>query len=154
MNNEPDIYRRLANLIRAGVVHEVRHSDPPRCRVSTGDLVTGWLPWLELRAGTSVTWNPPTVGEQCLVFCPDGNTAAGVVLVGMYQDNRPAPGESPDEHLQRYPDGARIDYNHASSKLVIDVPGSGSIYLRCGDSSIRMTGQAISLNSPRIDLDY
>ena len=32
----------------------------PRVRVDTGGLTTHWLPWLECRAGTTRTWNPPT----------------------------------------------------------------------------------------------
>lgn len=148
-----DLYRRLANLLREGTVHEVRHTDPPRLRVATGDLITDWLPWLELRAGTTVTWSPPTQGEQCLVLAPDGDLTAGVVLVGVYSDSRPAPTDSEFEDLRHYPDGARIDHNHQTSEMVIEVPASGSLRLICGASSITLTNDGITAVAPRIDLN-
>lgn len=39
-----DLQRRLANLVRRGVIHSVRHDRIPKCRVDLGDIITTWLP--------------------------------------------------------------------------------------------------------------
>lgn len=117
--NIADLARRLDNLIRCGTIHAIRHAQPPRVRVASGGLVTDWLPWIVLRAGTTATWSPPTVGEQCVLFSPGGDPAAGLVLPALYADHRSAPADSPDVHVIEYPDGARITYDHAASSLTV-----------------------------------
>ncbi|WP_295467111.1 phage baseplate assembly protein V [uncultured Pseudomonas sp.] len=44
----------------------------------TSALLTGQLPWLPLRTGKSREWDPPTVGEQVVIFSPSGQTAQGI----------------------------------------------------------------------------
>ena len=41
---EGDLQRRLANIVRRGVIHSTQHGKIPKCRVSIGELVTDWLP--------------------------------------------------------------------------------------------------------------
>lgn len=113
-----DISRRLANLIRIGTVSAVDHGTA-RVRVLSGSILTDWLPWIAGRAGQTRTWDPPTVGEQALLFAPDGNISAAIVLPALYADARPAPSASATEHLTVYPDGARICYDHASGALTV-----------------------------------
>lgn len=50
MNNLPALARMIENLIRFGTIAETQIK-PPRVRIKTGDLQTGWLPWIALRAG-------------------------------------------------------------------------------------------------------
>ena len=116
MDDIADLIRRLESLIRYGTIAEVQMA-PPRVRVKSGGLTSTWLPWFAPRAGTTTEWDPPTVGEQCVLFSPSGNPATGVVLVGLFSDAHPAPSSSPDEHVRDYPDGARITYNHATGAL-------------------------------------
>lgn len=112
-----ELSRRLANLLRLGVIHSVDHA-AARCRVESGDLITDWLPWQTPRAGATRTWDPPTVGEQVIVLSPSGEPGAGLVIYGFYSDANPAPSDSPDEHvIADYPDGALITYNHATGAL-------------------------------------
>lgn len=143
MVNEAEIYRRLANLIRRGRVQEVRHTRPARVRVATGDLLTGWLPYIEDRAGTTRTWNPPTVGEQVVVFCPEGDPAAGIVLAGLNAESTPAPSDSPDEWVTTFPDGARITYDHASGDLQATGIKTGTI----------QASSSFTVQCPNITLD-
>lgn len=110
--------RLIENLIRIGTVSAVDHV-AARCRVASGELDTEWLPWIDRRAGNTLTWDPPTVGEQVLVFSPSGEPAGGIVLTGIFSDAHPAPSASPDEHVIDYPDGARIAYDHASGALTV-----------------------------------
>lgn len=111
-----DISRRLESLIRTGTIAEVDLAGP-RVRVVSGGLTTNWLPWLELRAGDTRTWNPPTVGEQVVLLCPSGEPGTGIVLGALESTTHPAPDSSASTHVTLYPDGARICYDHASGAL-------------------------------------
>lgn len=113
-----ELARLLANLIRTGVVFAVDlQSRPALVRVASGELETNWLPYLEFRAGTTTTWDPPTVDEQVVLLCPDGEPSAGIVLRGLNSEEIQAPSASADEFVRLFPDGARITYNHATSAL-------------------------------------
>lgn len=116
MDQTADQARRLESVVRFGTIAEIDHA-AARVRVKSGGLVSNWLPWLAWRAGRTSRWSPPTSGEQCIVLSPSGETAAGLVLVGIYSKAEPAPCASPDEEVCLYPDGARITYNHATGAL-------------------------------------
>lgn len=108
--------RMIENLIRIGKIEEIDLSGKC-CRVRTGKLLTNWLPWITDRAGTTRTWNPPTVGEQVLLLSPSGELGGGLVLTGLFSTAHPAPSDSAAEHIIDYPDGARIAYNHLTGAL-------------------------------------
>ncbi len=126
--NIADILRRLANLIRLGTVTAVDH-EAERCTISSGKLTIPNRPWLALRAGSSSDWDPPTVGEQCILLSPSGETAQGVALIGLYSKQRPAPSNSATVRRRKYPDGALIDYDHASHTLSATLPAGGKAQL-------------------------
>ncbi|ASN71746.1 hypothetical protein 3S12_15 [uncultured Caudovirales phage] len=126
--NITDLLRRLENLIRLGTIAAVDHQ-AARCTVSTGGLSVPNLPWLALRAGSSSDWDPPTVGEQCILFSPSGEPALGVALVGLYSQQRPAPSNSATVRRRKYPDGAVIDYDHATHTLSATLPAGGKAEL-------------------------
>lgn len=126
--NITDLLRRLENLIRLGTIAAVDHQ-AARCTVSTGGLSVPNLPWLAQRAGSSLDWDPPTVGEQCILFSPSGEPALGVALVGLYSQQRPAPSNSATVRRRKYPDGAVIDYDHASHTLSATLPDGGKAQL-------------------------
>src|SRR5205085_2193946 len=72
-----ELIRRLEQLLRYGTVAEV-DLGAARCRVKSGELLSNWVPWFAQRAGQTRHWSPPTVGEQCLLLSPGGDTAAAV----------------------------------------------------------------------------
>lgn len=113
-----ELSRLVANLIRVGTIHAVDLA-AVRVRVKTGSLITQWLPWLERRAGATTTWDPPTLGEQCIVFSPSGELAGGIVLVGLDSDTIQPPSHAAEKHVIRFPDGATFTYDHAASHLSI-----------------------------------
>ncbi len=121
-----DLLRRLENLLRPGTVQAVDHA-AARVRVASGDLLTDWLPWFERRAGTTRSWSPPTIGEQCLLLCPGGELAAGMVLVGLHSDDIPPLSDSPDLHRVEHPDGAVIDYDQAAHVLRATLPAGATV---------------------------
>ena len=85
--------------------------------VQSGGILTEFLPFLTLRTGSSVTWSPPTVGEQCVILAMSGELTTACVLVGMYKQN--APSNSADEHVIQFADGAVIKYNQATGELSV-----------------------------------
>ncbi|MDB0511059.1 phage baseplate assembly protein V [Ralstonia solanacearum] len=114
-----DLARLLENLLRLGTVAEVRHSTPPAVRVRTGGITTTWCPWAERRAGQTRTWNPPTVGEQVLLFCPSGDPSNAVILCGIPTADNDVPSNDPNRTVTLYPDSALTSYDHAAGLLTV-----------------------------------
>lgn len=141
--NITDLLRRLENLIRLGTIAAVDHQ-AARCTVSTGGLSVPNLPWLALRAGDSSDWDPPTVGEQCILFSPSGEPALGVALVGLYSQQRPAPSNSATVRRRKYPDGAVIDYDHDNHTLSATLPAGGKAQLTAPGGLVILGNVAIT----------
>ncbi len=120
--------RLLANLIRPGRVIAVDHP-AARVKFESGDLQTGWRPWFTGRAGSTRDWDPPTIGEQGVLFSPFGDPAQGFVLIGLYQDAHPAPSQDEGVHRCEYPDSAVTEYDHANHKLRITLPPGATLEL-------------------------
>ncbi|HFC8494258.1 TPA: phage baseplate assembly protein V [Neisseria subflava] len=124
-----ELNRKIANIIKQGVIAE---SDPARAlvRVQHGELTSDWLPYFVPFAGGVSVHRPPSVGENCIILSPSGETANGLVLCGMASALFPSPAQSADETVVKFPDGAIINYNHNSgqmtlkavAKLTIDAP--------------------------------
>ena len=144
-----EINRRIDNLIRFGLIAEVDHANA-KARVKCGQILTSFLPFLTLRAGTTKTWSPPTVGEQCVILASSGELTTACILVGLYTQNSPS--HSPDVHVIEFEDGARIEYNHATGTL--NVTGMKLINIDCPqikikgdieiDGSVKSTGDMVA----------
>lgn len=126
MNPVAELNRRLDNLLRLGTIAEVDHPSA-RVRVKSGDILTGWLPWITPRAGTTRAWDPPTVDEQVLILAPTGELTTALVLTGIYRDAHPAPADDPELHHRIYPDGAVIEYHHGEHQLHAILPAGGTV---------------------------
>ncbi|TPG14372.1 phage baseplate assembly protein V [Sphingomonas oligophenolica] len=161
MGDQPDTQRQIGDLVRLATVASVDHG-AATCRVRVGDILTGDLPWLTLRAGATRHWSPPSVGEQVVLLCPESDTAAGIVLPGIYSDANAAP--SADEHatVVTYADGAVLTYDASAHALTATLPAggtatieaSGGITLRAdvtieGRLTVRddVTGSGVSLKN-------
>lgn len=128
MNDFAALSRMLENLIRFGVIAAVQ-MEPPRVQVKTGTLTTAWLPWLAPRAGADQEWDPPTEGEQVILFSPSGQLANGVVVTGLFSDHIPANGNRAGLHRRTYADGAVIEYDSVAHHLNATLPDSGTTSL-------------------------
>jgi phage baseplate assembly protein V len=139
-----DMQRRLANVVRVGVVASV---DLPnaRCRVTIGDLQTAPLPFITCKAGEDRTWHPPEVGEQVIVLAPSGELTAGFVLGGVYTTSHPAPSTSPEVAKMLFKDGSSATYDRALHTLTLDLPTSGSSLSVTvnGNVTLSATGNAL-----------
>lgn len=158
MNSLAELARLIENLIRFGTVEAVQ-VDPPRVRVKSGNITTTWRPWLNLRAGEDREWDPPTVGEQVILFSPSGNLAQGVALTGLSSDQHPANGDREGLHRRTYRDGAVIEYDSLAHHLRATLPGTaeliaaGNITLNSGgnikiaaDGNVAITGARVDIN--------
>jgi phage baseplate assembly protein V len=145
--------RLLLNLVRKGTVLAVDY-DKALCRVATGELETNWLPWLTLAAGKTLTWEPPEEGEQILLVCPGGDPAEGVVLRGLYADDNAPPSNKPTTHMRLFPDAARIEYDHDSHELVVDLPDGATVLLSSpGSVTIKTATATIEADSATVKAD-
>lgn len=127
---EPDVdHRRLqSNLIRLGTVTAVDLT-AARCRVTSGGLLTDWLPWLTGHAGARVEWSAPSIGEQVIVLSPGGDLHGALVLRGAYSDTFTPPGDTGNQHITRYADGAVIAYDDTAHALTATLPDGGTATL-------------------------
>lgn len=120
-----DLARLISNLIRNGTIVAV-DIDAGLCRVESGNLTTTWIPWLTLRAGTTVTWSAPSPGEQVVLLSPEGETANAIALCGLYSGQVPAPAASAAVTLLRFADGAQLRYDADAHALEALLPAGGT----------------------------
>ena len=128
MNNLTTLARLIENLIRLGTIAAVQMK-PPRVQVKTGTLTTAWLPWIAPRAGADLEWNPPTKGEQVILFSPSGQLGNGVVLSGLFSDHLPANGDREGLHRCTYRDGTVIEYDSLAHHLNVTLAEGGTTNL-------------------------
>ncbi|MFY1027433.1 phage baseplate assembly protein V [Actinobacillus seminis] len=136
MSDITDILRRLESLIRFGTIAEVDYAKR-RAKVTSGGIRTDWLPWLEWRAGTTRSWSPPTVGEQCMILAASGELTTAAILSGIFTTDFNNPGQSPDEHVIEFADGARILYDQKSHML--KVMGIATAHIQASSSVVLET---------------
>ena len=128
MNDLATLARLIENLIRLGTIAAVQMK-PPRVQVKTGTLSTGWLPWVAARAGADREWNPPTEGEQVILFSPSGQLGNGIVLTGLFSDDMTANGDREGLHRTTYRDGTVIEYDSVAHHLNATLAEGGTTNL-------------------------
>ena len=148
-----DLARRLENLIRIVTIAHVDVADAaaPRVRVQDGDLLTGWLPFGALRAGTARVWSAPTVGEQVLLLSPSGELASAVVFGSLFCSATPAPSTNPHDHIIDFADGTRISHNDATGAMVFT--GMKTLLLKASQSITLDTATVLVKASASVTVD-
>ncbi|AXD33618.1 phage baseplate assembly protein V [Salmonella enterica] len=123
-----DLQRRLANMVRRGVIHSVRlEGGFPECRVDLGDIVTTWLPLCQGFAGKNrADFEPFAVGDAVTVLSEAGELNNGRVFPGWNTGAVPAPQGSDSEHITRYSDGTEIRYDREAHVLAITLTNGGA----------------------------
>jgi phage baseplate assembly protein V len=152
--------RRVADVVKYGVVTAVDYSDTtsPRVRVGIGDsadedgyIETDWLP---MATGRSNEWNPLKVGESALIHSESGELQNGVVGHSIHNDTHPAPGNRPDLWRKQFTDGSVIEYDEAAGALkftshtkVDVIVGDASLHMENGSLVLTAGGQTLTLDS-------
>lgn len=145
-----ELERRMSRLVQVGTVVDVDYP-ARRVRVTIGERDSAWLRFATQRAGADRTWWPPVVGEQVMVFAPNGDAVSAVVGDSLYQDESAAPASSGSICRTIMGDGAMITYDRDANRLSVDLPGDAEIDIR-GDATINVTGSA-KLNAHTIALN-
>lgn len=120
----------VAQLLRVGSVLSV-NLGAGTCTVEIGDpdeqpVATTSIKWGVIRAGATIVWSPPSVGEQVLLFCPDGDIAQAIPFGALYSNAFPAPGSTLREFV-RFGDEAEIGYDPEAHHYDITLPGGATI---------------------------
>lgn len=123
-----ELVRTIPNLIRTGKIAEI-NADKVRVRLSPS-LLTTWVQWIALRAGDVVDWCPPSIGEQVIVFSPNGDLTQGKVLAGLFSADSPAPQTSLKIRSIHYPDGAVVLYDFGKHSLSAILPAGSSALVK------------------------
>jgi len=123
-----ELVRTIPNLIRTGKIAEI-NADKVRVRLSPS-LLTTWLQWIALRAGDVIDWCPPSIGEQVIVFSPNGDLTQGKVLAGLFSAESPAPQTSLNIRSIHYPDGAVVLYDFGKHSLSAILPAGSSALVK------------------------
>lgn len=132
-----DLQRRVANMVRRGVIHSVKHGKQPFCRVDIGDNITTWLPMCQWFAGAHRSdSNPCAVGDPVTVLSEAGELNNGRVFPGWNTGAMPAPEGSDAEHITRYSDGAEFRYNREDHAFTLALPEGGT-YEVIGKGTLR-----------------
>ncbi|WP_341821723.1 MULTISPECIES: phage baseplate assembly protein V [unclassified Wolbachia] len=145
-----ELNRKVANIIRIGVVKEVDY-EKAKVRVKIGELLTDFLPWITSRAGEERSWLPPSINEQVVILSPLGELSLGVVLAGIYQQKYAASENKKEINSVKFQDGTKFTYDKGKHHLEIEVVDK--ITLKAGESSIEMTKDSIKLKARRVDLN-
>ncbi|WP_151957393.1 phage baseplate assembly protein V [Acinetobacter guillouiae] len=122
-----DILRRLENLIRLGTIKTINPSKPYlTVTVETGEITTGKLRYVNLRAGDDQTWDPPSMGEEVIIFSPCGVLEIGFVLGGLNNLTHPVISQDLNKNIRLFADGCSISYDTKNHALEVLLPANGT----------------------------
>ncbi|MFC5372889.1 phage baseplate assembly protein V [Brevundimonas faecalis] len=147
---QADQANRLANLIRFGLVAEVKMDGSlSRVRVEIEEgWLSDWLPVFQVAAGRVLTWCAPQVGEQVVVLSPSGELAAGAAIRGLNYDGRAVPStEELQTILALWDDGAADAYDEATKTRTITLPEGGKLHLVAGSVIVRIESGAVVIDA-------
>jgi len=124
-----DIPLDPAAMIRVGTVASVDLASA-RITVTYGDpdgeeVESPPLHWCFMASGETRIWCPPSVGEQGILFSPEGDIAAAIFLPGITRDDFP-PAGSTRENVIEFADGARIAYDPEAHVLTASLPAGST----------------------------
>lgn len=139
-----DIPADPAALIRVGKIASVDLA-AATCTVEFGDpddpdgeVESAAVRWATPRAGAIRIWLPPSVGEQVVFLCPDGDLAAAIPLAALFCDAFPAPGNSTRALIQ-FDDGAVLAYDPAAHHADMTLPAGATLAI-VADGGVTITG--------------
>lgn len=122
-----ELHRRLENLIRFGTIKAIYPDQPfTTVTVTIGAITTAKLRYLTLRAGKTKTWDPPSVGEEVIVFSPSGVLEMGVAIAGLNNQENPSPSKDLNKTIRIFEDGCILSYDIKTHHLEAVLPEGGT----------------------------
>ena len=118
-----EIERRAFDIARWAVVTA---REGKRVVVRAGELEAP-VPWFAFRAGETAIWSPPSIGEQGLLLCPEGEIKLGLFLPGVESTAFPLPAGAAE--VVQFKDLARISYDPFAHVLEVALPPGGKAVL-------------------------
>lgn len=118
MEEDDDMHGLIGDLIRRGTIRSV-DLDAGLAVFEAGETISPPLPWIEGAAGLFRTWTPPSVNEQVVLICPEGDIEGGFILRGLPSNQYPAPSQD-NHHSIHGADGLIMTLT--SDGLVITAP--------------------------------
>lgn len=143
--------RRVLRVIQFGTVIDVDYPHK-RVEVSIGERDSAWLRLSARRAAQDIEWWPPEVGEQVLIFAPNGEIASAVIGNSLYQDDFEVPEDTGTVRRVVLGDGASVRYDKESSQLNVELPGNATIVV-AGNAAIEVHGSAAIEAGEEITVD-
>lgn len=139
---------RVSSVDLAAATCKVVLGDPDS---DDGEVESPAIPWCTTRSGATRVWNPPSEGEQVLLFCPEGELGGAMVLGALHCDDSPPAGSS-TRALIDFADGAVFAYDPDAQHADIVLPAGATLTLTA-DGGIAITGP-VSIEGPvQIDGD-
>ena len=123
-----ELERKLNNMLILGTITAI-DLEQHKVQVISGELPTPWLPWLTQRAGRDVSYWAPSLDEQVLVLCPQGEPSLGVVLPALYQNQYPAPSHEDVACGFLFSDGTAMSYKKNDHQMIIHLSEEGTLHL-------------------------
>jgi len=141
-------------MLKFGIVSQ---TDPATCRVrvqyqDNEGIESYWLAVTQRQAYGTRDYHMPEIGEQvaCLI---DEHNEEGVVLGGIYSAADPTPVASQDKRHVAFKDGAQFEYDVASHRATVSLPG-GQVRLSVGaDGAVEIGGAAVIVVHGDCDID-
>lgn len=145
----------IAQILRLGTVTSV-DLIAALCAVEVSNLAgdkveTADIGWGVMRAGQTTIWSPPSIGEQVLLFCPNGDLAQAIPMGALYSATFPAPGASSRDLIQ-FSDGAVIGYDPAAHHFDITLPASATASINA-QGGLAITGDVTITGNLDISAD-
>lgn len=138
MRSPEDAPTDADQLIRLGSVASVDLATA-RCTVKFDDAVeSAPVRWIEGRHGATVTWSPPSVGEQVVLLCPAGEIGAGVALRGLACSQFP-PADNRAIDLIRFGNGSVLSYDTDANAMAVTLAGGGTLAI-AADGGVSIIG--------------
>lgn len=122
--------------------------------VETGEVRTAPIRFSTGRAGDTRIWSPPSVGEQVLLICPEGDLERAICIGAIPQESFPPAGDSLTE-LIVFADGAQLSYDPEAHHLELALPDNATLAIRStGGMSIDVGSAELAISgSVTIDGD-
>lgn len=136
--------------IRPGTVHEVdasRQRFRMRLNADSGEPFLGpWIPYGQT-AGAMKFHNPPSVGQQMVMFAPAGDYRQATAYPMTFSDNNTSPASGGNEHVMTF---GQVTVEIRDGELKATV-GGASLEITPDAVTINLGGSTITLTSSQIE---